>query len=130
MTLHPAAMVVRAGVVRDVETLKEKVEDAIDEGDGPTISVFCDVDRSEDDAGLSFEELCAVSEIPNGKVQLSTGARLEEAGFRLVLDTSDDQARTHYNVIVAEPVQESELLRFIECFDEPIPNPKPKRKPR
>ena len=105
-------------MARDVQSLKDKVEDSIEEGDGPNISVFCDVDAFLDhNVGMSLEELCTVSEIPHGKVQLSTARRLEAAGFHLVLDTSGDQARTHFNVTVAEPVQESELSRFIECFD-------------
>ncbi|WP_373234890.1 hypothetical protein [Mycobacterium marinum] len=130
MALHPAAMVVRAGAIRDVLTLRRKVEKAIEDGLGACLSVFADVDRTDDEeAGMTLYHLCTVSEIPHNQVQLSTVARLVEQGFELELDTSADQARTHHNVTLGEPVAESELLKFIQCFGGPVPNPNPK-KPR
>src|SRR5262245_6088820 len=125
MVLHPAATVVRGGIVRDVDGLRRKVRKSIDDGDGPCISVFVDVDKSDDEDGMSLYQLCTDS-IPNKKIQLSTVGKLASAGFELELDTSGDQPRTHHNVTLKEPVEESELLRFIECFDEPVLNPNPK----
>lgn len=127
MALHPGATVVRAGIVRDTETLMRKVTKSIDDGDGARLSVFVDVDKSDDQGGMSLHELCTVSEIPNGRIQLSTVDGLTSMGFELELDTSGGQARTHHNVTLKEPVEQSELLRFIECFDEPVPNPNPKK---
>lgn len=130
MALHPAAMVVRGGSVRDVPTLKEKVEEAIEDGYGACVSVFADVDKVDEESGMSLDELCRVSGLPHGKVQLSTPERLIGEGFEPQLDTSNDQGRTHHNVTFTQPVEESELLRFIGCFDEPVENPAAKRKPR
>lgn len=127
MALHPAAVVVRAGQVRDVDELMSKVLMSIEDGDGACISVFCDVDKTDAHPGMTLHRLCAESSIPNGQVQLSTVARVNAAGFELDLDTSDDQARTHHNVNLRAPVEESQLLEFIGCFDEPIANPVPKR---
>lgn len=108
---------------REVDVLKEKVNDAIEDGDGAVISVFCDTKRTDDDEGMSLYELCAESGIPHRKVQVTTVSRLQEEGFELILDTSGEQQITHHHVGVPEPVQESRLQAFIDCFDEPVANP-------
>lgn len=122
MTLHHDALVVRGGTVRDPATLIQKVDEAIADGDGPVISVFCDVSRTENSTGRNLHELCADSEVVHSQVQVSTFGRLA-AHFQLVQDVSDEQPETHHNVILTEPVQESEIWAFISCFDDPIPNP-------
>jgi hypothetical protein len=122
MPLHPDAMVVRGGTVRDVATLKTKVDEAIEDGDGAVISVFCDVNRTDTDA-MTLAELCAESEVIHTKVQVTTVARLQAQGFEPILDISNGQLLTHHHVVLAEPVQESTLQAFIDCFDEPVANP-------
>lgn len=121
--LHPDAHVVRGGTIRSAAVLLEKVREAIEDGDGPVVSVFCDVDRSDDSAGLTLTELSTESDIPHSKLQVSTVGRLSAGGFALTLDVSNGQPRTHHHVTIGEPVEESTLVRFIECFDEPILNP-------
>lgn len=123
MPLHSDALVVRAGKVRDVETLREKVNEAIEDGDGAVISVFCDVRCTDATDGMTLHELCAESEVVHSKVQVTTVARLREQGFEPILDVSDGQRFTHHHVALAEPVQESTLQRFIDCFGEPVANP-------
>lgn len=124
MTLHPEALVIRGGTVRDVKTLKTKIEEAIEDGDGAVISVFCDVRHTDNnDNGMGLEELCRVSNVVHTKVQLSTVSRLRAEGFSPELDVSDGQPFTHHHVTIEEPVQESRLETFIKCFDEPIANP-------
>lgn len=122
MALHPDALVVRAGKVRDVPTLKEKVEEAIEDGDGPVISIFCDVKRT-DTEGMDLHDLCAESEVVHTKVQVTTVSRLREQGFAPILEISDGEPITHHHVVLTEPVQESRLQAFIDCFDEPVANP-------
>ena len=122
MALHPDALVIRGGKVRDVETLREKVDEAIEDGDGAVVSVYCDLNRTDTDE-MTLAELCAASEIKHSKVQVTTVARLQAAGFEPILDTSDGQLFTHHHVALEEPVQESTLRAFIDCFDEPIANP-------
>lgn len=108
--------------MRDVATLKTKVEEAIEDGDGAVISIFCDVNRTDTEA-MTLAELCAESEIIHTKVQVTTVSRLREQGFELILDISDGQRFTHHHVELVEPVQESTLQTFIDCFDEPVANP-------
>lgn len=122
MALHPDALVVRAGKVRDIETLKTKVDEAIEDGDGAVISVFCDVRRTDSDA-MSLYELCAESEVVHTKVQVTTVSRLRAQGFEPILDISNGQRFTHHHIVLTEPVQESSLQAFIDCFDEAIANP-------
>ena len=74
MALHLDAVVVRGGTVRDVATLKTKVEEAIEDGDGPVISVFCDVTRTDTEA-MDLHELCAESDVVHTKVQVTTVSR-------------------------------------------------------
>ncbi|WAC54256.1 hypothetical protein [Gordonia sp. SL306] len=121
--LYPDATVIRAGKIRDAEILGVRVENAVRDGYGPVVSVFCDVDRSASASGMTLFELCIVSRIPHSTVQLTTVSRLAEQGFELELDTTDGQARTHHQVTMTWPVEQSELARFVACFDEPILNP-------
>lgn len=115
MPLHPDALVVRGGTARDVETLKTKVEEAIEDGDGAVISVFCDVKRTDTEE-MTLMELCDESEVIHGKVQVTTVGRLREQGFEPILDISNGQRFTHHHVTLAEPVQESTLQAFIGCL--------------
>jgi hypothetical protein len=123
VSLHPDSLVVRGGTVRDPQTLYRKVQEAVEDGDGPVISVFCDVSRTDETAGMSLTELCGVSLVVHTKVQVSMVSRLQACGFELVRDVSNGQPFTHHHVVLAEPVQESVLGEFINCFDEPAPNP-------
>lgn len=109
-------------MTRDVEALKSKVEQAIEDGDGAVISIFCDTTRTDTEA-MSLHELCAVSEVVHSKVQVTTVSRLRKQGFEPILDISDGQRFTHHHVELTEPVQESTLQAFIDCFDEPEANP-------
>jgi hypothetical protein len=122
MTLHPDALVVRGGTVRDFETLNRKVDEAIKDGDGPVISVFCDVTH-DDNGGMSLLQLCAVSDVVHSKVQVATVSRLRTQGFEPVLEVSNGEPFTHHHVVLAVPVEESNLRAFIDSFDEPIANP-------
>ena len=123
MPLHPDALVVRGGTIRDVETLKAKVEDAIEDGDGAVISVFCDVWRTGQHDGATLAQLCAASDVVHTKVQVTTVRRLREHGFEPELAISNGEPETHHHVVLEEPVQESTLRAFIDCFGEPVPNP-------
>lgn len=102
--------------------MKGKVEEAIEDGDGPVISVFCDVDCTDTQA-MDLQELCAESGVVHTKVQVTTVSRLRARGFDPILEVSNGEPFTHHHVVLAEPVQESTLQAFIDCFDEPIANP-------
>lgn len=117
------SLVIRGGTIRDPAALKRKVENAIEDGDGPVISVFCEPERAEGAPPMALEVLCRISEVVHSKVQVTTVGRLEEAGFSLELDVSNGQPLTHHHVVVDDPVQESTLQRFIDAFDEPVATP-------
>ena len=76
--------------------------------------------QSREDA---VSEICQIANLPYGHIQLSTVARLREAGFTLELDTGEGQADNHHSVYFVEPVDVEQVERFIQCFDLPVPNP-------
>jgi hypothetical protein len=115
MTLHPDALVVRGGTVRDVATLKTKVDEAIEDGDGAVISVFCDAKRT-DTVAMTLAELCAESEVIHTKVQVTTVARLQAEGFEPILDVSNGQRFTHHHVVLDETgarIQATDVHRLL-----------------
>ncbi len=121
--LGPGTLVVRGGISRDADDLVEKLEDAIEDGYGPVLSVNC----GEPEPGESFTEtlhrICSTGGLPHGSVQVAPYERLEELGIPLTSDTSDGQAENHYHARFGEPVEKSQVEDFIACFDGPILNP-------
>lgn len=64
---------------------------------------------------------------------MGTTQRLLNAGFGIEHDPSDGQALFHYNVLFGNEPKITDAEAFIECFDEPMPNPrgpKERRRPR
>lgn len=109
--------------MRDAQVLLGKAQKAADHGFGHVISVHCDVDCTDNGPGLSIERLCEISGIPHPKIQLSSVERLTAAGIELELDVSDGQPFIHHHAKFPEPVGESSMQAFIDCFDMPIPKP-------
>ena len=60
MALHPKAVVLRGGSLRDPQKILAKAQKEADHGFGHVISVHCDVDCTENGPGLTIPELCAV----------------------------------------------------------------------
>ena len=121
--LDDNALVVKGGIVRDPQAVREKFEDAIADGYGPCHSVFVARSEGTDGGPMTLDEVCERSWIPNGKVQVTTVGKLRDAGFTFEHDPSDGQGELHHNVYLPEPVTESDICSFIDCFDEPVQNP-------
>jgi hypothetical protein len=128
--LGPDALVVRGGAQLILDLLIEQIEDAVDEGDGPVLSVFCAEPLDNEDEETSVERICTVAGIPHGKVFVTRHERLANLGITLERDTSDGQAPNHYHARFDLPVGTSQVQDFIACFDGPIPNPTGGRKGR
>jgi hypothetical protein len=116
-------VVVRGGVVRDVATLKEVIEDAIDVEVGPVLSVFAAPMEPGESLDDTVGRICRAARLPHSMIQVSTDRRLAEAGFTLEPDQSEGQAEMHCHVPFDDPVAESQVGQFISCLDEPILNP-------
>jgi len=76
------AWAVRGGAARDAGTLREKVLEAVEDGDGPVLSVFCAVASRAETPHEMLRRICEDADIPHGQVQVSTVGRLVEAGLR------------------------------------------------
>jgi hypothetical protein len=57
------------------------------------------------------------------KVQVSTVGALVAAGFDVRKATDDGECDLHHHVHFQEPVTESQVQAFVDCFDRVVPNP-------
>lgn len=125
------ALVVRGGVGRNVGDLLGAIEDALTDGDGPVVSVYCGwpADSNESCASV-VEAICrealVAGSLPHNKIQVAEASEVLALGVELVHDSSDGQASNHYHVTFQVPVTESQVQSFIEVFGEPILNPVPR----
>ena len=128
--MSPGLVVVRGGQSRDPSAVLGKVIDNIADGVGPRLSVYC-VERMGSTVAQDVLRACTEGDIPHGQVQVGTTQRLITAGFSIEHDPSDGQAACHYNVLFGNEPKITDAEAFIECFDEPIPNPRgPKERRR
>ncbi|MFZ5870592.1 MAG: hypothetical protein ACOYXW_08730 [Actinomycetota bacterium] len=97
--------------------------DAVIDGDGPVLSVYVQAPEPDEPIDAVVYRLCAEADLPHRKVQVSFVERLTEQGFRITHEVSDGEVWSHHHVHFDEPVTESQVQRFINCFDEPIANP-------
>lgn len=115
--------VVRGGLFAEPADLLIAVEDAIEDCYGPTASVHAGAPQEGEDYQSALERVCRLGKIKHRKIRVTTVARLLNAGFRVELDTSDDQPDCHHNVVFTEPLEISQAKLFVDAFDPPVPNP-------
>lgn len=115
-------VVIRGGSLRDHEALLEQVLDHAEMGLA-ALSVFADVPGDDETEDECFQRILRLQRLPHGKVQRSSGSRLEAAGFEIRHDPGQDQGPLHYHVVFAEPVAQSQAQAFVAAFDPPTPNP-------
>lgn len=116
-------IVVRGGTFVDANALLESIEDAVDLGYGPVLSVFVGPRESHRDFRSCVRDICVDAQVPHGKVRLSSPMRLRAQGFELIHDTSDGQPESHFHVLFPDDPTSVDVARFIACFDAPILNP-------
>lgn len=121
--LAPAAVVVRAGIIRDPDVLMQKVQSNIDHGGECALSVFAMNPVTDEPQEGTVARIVADAKFSHKKMQLSTYEQLEKMGFSLTWDTSNGQAQCHYNVYLDEPLQRKQVEDFISCFSEPQQRP-------
>jgi hypothetical protein len=120
---HPSHFVVRGGLFGLAEDLLTAVEDSFEDGDGAVASVHVGAPRPGESFDAALRRVCIEGALRNGRVRVTTVAKLLAAGFDVVPDHSDDQPRCHHNVVFTEPPNIDQARLFVECFDAPIPNP-------
>lgn len=119
MPLHADAVVVRGGSFLTVKALEKPLALANDKGYGNALSVFVDVKCTDDGPGMTLAELCQPIERYR-LVRFSTVDKLAAAGIEV--EEPRRPSSTHCHALLGDPVEES-AAAFIECFDEPTPNP-------
>lgn len=120
------ALVARGGVNRDAAEILEAVLDVLYDSNKPVLSVCCS-DREPDETYEGWQErICRAGRLKNGKIQWSTLGQLRALGLPVVWEAGDGEAPNHHHVYFQEPVTESQVRAFVECFSEPQPNPVPK----
>jgi hypothetical protein len=116
-------LVVRGGILRDPERIRNKVLEAIEDGDGPVLSIWC----AEAQLGESREELllriCREADFPYRKVQVGTFGRMRHAVPDVYQESSSGEPDSHYHVSFTGDVALSQVEAFIAALDEPEPNP-------
>ncbi|WKT88780.1 hypothetical protein QYR02_15240 [Microbacterium maritypicum] len=116
-------VVVRGGIFNDPELILEALEDAIDMGYGPVLSVFLGKLSENGDVDASVAAACKDGKVPHGKIRLTRVKNLRDSNFELTQDTSEGQPECHFHVHFPEAPTSVDASRFIGCFDEPIKNP-------
>jgi len=117
------AWAVRGGAVRDALILRGLVLEAVEDGDGPVLSIFCAAASTGEASHETLRRICEDADIPHGQVQVSSVGRLVEAGFEVKLAVDDGESELHHHVLFALPVTESQVQAFIDCFGQAVPNP-------
>lgn len=125
MPLSPDAMVVRGGSLRDVEAIRAKVLEAVADGDGPVLSVWCDDAVEGESRNELLLRLCSEEngDFPHPRVQAGTFGAMAAAMDDLVQDSSEGEPETHYHAVFGEDVALSQVEAFILALGEPELNP-------
>lgn len=129
-SLSDDSPVARGGISRDPTSLLQQLQDNIDDGDGPVLSVFIVEPNAERSAEQALVQACHDGPVMHGQVQVSSLGRLRSAGFLVVQEGNEGESYCHHHVYFEEPVTYSRAREWIECFDLPIPNPDPDRRRR
>lgn len=108
--------------MRDSAAIEQKIEDAIDDGDGPVLSVFC---QQVDQRGVAaaVERACREGAIRNGKIQVARVSTLLDVGAVLVHTAGQGEPECHYHVNFEKMTSDTRATMFLGCFAEPEPNP-------
>lgn len=102
------------------DTMRANVEDTFSDEHAWELSVYSL-------PGESVESIARQARLPNGRIRVSTVARIRAAGYDVLDRRSDGHCRVP---LPARPTDE-DLERLAGAFDPAIPNPAPvQRRPR
>ncbi|MGH3440966.1 MAG: hypothetical protein ACRDUY_02765 [Nitriliruptorales bacterium] len=115
---HDTTVVVRGGVMH-IDDLRRNALITLRRHGFAGISVFAAVDTTLD------ELLAGPVYIPHAQIRTTTVGRLRDAAFELRRTLT---LPYHYDIVL-EDTDDDTLARLLGCFDEPQPNPHPRRPP-
>lgn len=129
-SMPSSSLVVRGGTKRGFKSLVDDIEDAIDQGYGPVLSVYVGEQLESESYLDALHRLCKDADIPHGKVQVARLGQLRESDIQIERYVENGWAETHCHVIFSVPLRESEVDSFSELFSDPEVNPTGGRKRR
>ncbi len=115
---------VRGGMVRDPAVLLSQLQDLIDQGKPPAVSLRWREREPDESDEMYLLRVCTEGRIKHGKIQLSLRSTLEANGFELVLDRPGGDPLHHCDVLFDQPLTLERARAFIASFSEPIPRPR------
>lgn len=109
------AIVVRGGLMDDLEHLREQAQD--DQG---YLSIFVGTRQGTETFDAVVKRLCAAAPLPNRKIRISSVGRLRAVGCEL--EHVPPPPHCHFNVLLGTVTTER-LEVFRAAFDVPMKNP-------
>ncbi|MEX2620005.1 MAG: hypothetical protein WD250_07280 [Egibacteraceae bacterium] len=121
MTALPSnALVVRGGLIADLDALIEQAEDEHAVSGRYRLSTFCGVkDGNENDEDL-LKRIIQEAPVPNGQVRTTRVGVLLDLGFSLKQTGHPD---CHYDVDLGDELSLEVVERFEQAFEVPRRNP-------
>lgn len=111
--IGPDDLVVRGGLMA-IDTLRANAEDTFVDEHVWELSVYSL-------AGESVEGIARKARLPNGRIRVSTVARIRAAGY----DVLDRRSDGHCRLPLPGWPSDEDLERLVSAFDPAIPNPAP-----
>lgn len=113
-------MVVRGGVIPDLDALMEQAEDEYAESGRYRLSTFCGVKKGEEDDEDLLRRIIQEGHVPNGQVRTTRVEVLLDLGFSL---EQTGQPDCHYDVDLGDELSPEVVERFEQAFEAPRRNP-------
>lgn len=123
MPLSDEALAVRGGTLRDPERIRAKVLDAIEDGDGPVLSLWSDDPHEDEHREDLVRRLSVDGDIPHKSLQVGSVGAIRAAVSDFRQDSSSGEPVTHFHAVFSEPVALSQVEAFILAMNTPEPNP-------
>jgi hypothetical protein len=123
VALSDDAIVIRGGRQRDSSVIVTGLQQVVDDGGSPNLSVYA-ADPFPGDVLVTVAWLVKESQIPHTNVQVSTIGRLRASGFEILEVRRPDEPTCHYEYSFSLPLDQYEVRRWISCFNDPIPTPR------
>lgn len=125
--LSEVALVIRGGQGRDATQVLGGLRLLAANNEPMKLSVFGTSPEGDEGRTDTLVRLCREAKARWGSIQVSSVDTLAAAGFELLDERSVLEAPCHYHVEFSHDVTQSDIQRFLDCFDGPEPNPVPKK---
>jgi hypothetical protein len=106
-----------------VQPVLEAVFDAIEDDEGPVLSVYIGSTNPGESLDELTARLCIDADVPHKKIRRCTVQDLLNAGFKIEHSVTEGEPDCHFHVVFPASPSGVDVEKFIDCFDSPIPNP-------